>query len=161
MSYVLRYLMSKLIMNNIKQELFKEFFATLIKTSRIAEKNVNYSLEDKTATILQMQGLSYLSESPNSTVSELARALNMSSSSIAQFTDRLNENQLISRKPDVNDRRIVRLNLSDKGKAGIVETRKRMFLKMGKVLNLITETDLKDLIRIQKKILHSLEKQEK
>ncbi|HBZ35256.1 MAG TPA: hypothetical protein DEO33_02360 [Rikenellaceae bacterium] len=161
MSYVLRYLMSKLIMNNIKQELFEEFFATLIKISRITEKNVNYSLEDKTATFLQMQGLSYLSESPNSTVSELARALNMSSSSIAQFTDRLTENQLISRKPDVNDRRIVRLNLSDKGKAEIIETRKRMFLKMGKVLNLITETDLKDLIRIHKKILHLLEKQEK
>ncbi|MFH1601879.1 MAG: MarR family transcriptional regulator [Candidatus Shapirobacteria bacterium] len=152
--------MSKLIMNNIKQELFEEFFATVTKISRIAERSVNCSLEDKAATILQMQGLSYLSESPNSTVSELAQAVNMSSSSIAQFTDRLTENKLISRKPDVNDRRIVRLNLTDKGRSEIVETRKRMFHKMGKVLDLISESDLKELIRIHKKILHSLEEQE-
>lgn len=146
-------------MKTDKRELLEEFFATMTKIRRIVEKAVNLSCEDKTATILQVQALAYLNEHASSTVSELAQALQMSSSAIAQFTDRLADANLVTREPDVSDRRIVRLMLTEKGKKESAEVRKKMFEKMSKVFDYISEDNLKELLRIHNKILYSLEDQ--
>lgn len=146
-------------MKTNKQKLMEQFFVTMTKIRRVMEKIANFSDEDKLATMLQMQALTYLKDHPRSTVSELAQSLQMSSSSIAQFTDRLADANLITREHDDSDRRIVRLVLTENGKNESICMRKKMFDKMDKFLEYISEDDLKELIRIHTKILQNLESQ--
>ncbi len=142
-------------MSTTKQKLVEEFFATLGKMRQIGDSLSNVSPEDKVATMLQMHALSYLKKHPKSTVGEFAKRLYMSSSSIAQFTDRLAVAGFIKKHADDTDRRIVRLTISTKGEKELLAMHKKMHEKMGKLLQLVSENDLIELVRIHKKILKS------
>src|SRR5579872_2026687 len=144
-----------------KSKLLEEFFATMGKMRQAVESLSNVSPEDKIATMLQMQALSYLKSHHLSTVGELGARLYMSSSSIAQFTDRLVTAGFVKREQDTEDRRIVRLSLSVKGEKELAAMRKRMMEKMGRLLVHVSQKDLADLVRIHKKIVNGLENKKK
>lgn len=141
-----------------KQKLVEEFFATLGKMRHIGDSLSNVSPKDKVATMLQMHALRFLKEHPHSTVGEIGELLYMSSSAIAQFTDRLANANFIKRENDTKDRRVVRLSLTPKGEKELLAMRKKMFEKMRTVLTLVPENDLTELVRIHKKILKTLQK---
>ncbi len=144
-------------MNQSKQKLLEQFFSTTIKIRRIVDHMSNISLEDKVTTSLQLQALNYLKDHAKSTVGELAQELNMSSSSIAQFTDRLVHMDFVTRENDKNDRRIVRLVLAQNGEKELKIMHQKMTEKMNKFSKYISEEDLLEMVRIHTKILKNLE----
>lgn len=144
-------------MKTRKQELMDEFFETMGKMRSMGESLSKVSPEDRIATMLQMSALKYLKHRPNTKVSDLGKTLFMSSSSIAQFSNRLAKAGFIKRHEDKNDRRIVRLGLTKKGESELSSMHKKMREKMGKFLEMVSEKDLGELVRIQKKILKSLQ----
>jgi len=105
--------------------------------------------------MLQMQALSFLNIKPQSTVGELAETLNMSSSSVAQFTDRLVKANLVIRKLDPEDRRIVRLSLTQIGEKELNKIQEELIVKMSEFLAYISEKDLKEMIQINKRLLRN------
>lgn len=141
-----------------KQKLFQEFISTMTKVRRIMDQMSNVSLEDRVATMLQMQALTYLKEHSQLTVGELAAKLHMSSSAIAQLSERLVLANFVSRGTDENDRRIVLLKLTGEGRKELERMHQKMIEKMGGFLEYISEDDLKAMIRIHKKVLDKLEK---
>jgi len=127
----------------------------MTKVHKVMNQVSSVSFEDKVATMLQMQALSFLNSKPQSTVGELAETLNMSSSSVAQFTDRLVKANLVIRKLDPEDRRIVRLSLTQIGEKELNKIQEELIVKMSEFLAYISEKDLKEMIQINKRLLRN------
>lgn len=144
-------------MSENKEELLQQFLSTLFKVRRFLERPV--SVPGEAATMLQLQALSLLNEKPGSTVGELAQELRMSSPAIAQLTDRLVGAQLIERKNDKDDRRVVRLFLTKTGKEDLQKVSPLLKQRLGKVFSQVPEGDLKELVRIFTNILNNIESQ--
>ena len=144
-----------------KLELLKEFMATMTNVHKVMSQLSSASFEDKVASMLQMQALSFLNNKPNSTVGELAETLNMSSSSVAQFTDRLVKARLVTRKLDPADRRIVRLSLTKVGKSELNKIQDELIVKTSELLSYISDKDLKEMIQINKRLLNNFKAKQK
>lgn len=144
-------------MSENKEELLQQFLSTLFKVRRFLERPV--SVPGEAATMLQLQALSLLNEKPGSTVGELSQELRMSSPAIAQLTDRLVGAQLIERKNDKDDRRVVRLFLTKTGKEDVQKVPPILKQRLGKVFSQVPEGDLKELVRIFTNILNNIESQ--
>lgn len=144
-------------MNPDKHKLADQFLRTFAKIRRLVDHCCDISLEQKIATLLQLQALSYLEEHKNATVGELAHDLAMSSSAIAQLTDRLVNAKRIERKNDPDDRRITRLQLTKEGREELQHLKKHFVDKISFLLSYISENDLRELIRIQTELSHKLE----
>lgn len=140
-----------------KKELVQEFINILSKFRRIIHESSNISLEDKFATILQMQALSFLKENPSSTVGQLSQRLHVSSPSVAQLCDRLVNSGWIKREDDQKDRRVTHLLLSREGEKKLKEIKLKHFKKMSMTLSLLDEKDLKDMTRIMTTLVSKVE----
>lgn len=141
-----------------KQKLLEEFFSTIFKIRRLTEKPHNtMSIEQRIATMLQLQALGFLKHNSASTVSQLSKFLATSSSSTAQLTDRLFNSGWIKREADKKDRRVIHLSLTPKGEKHFLEIKRKKFAKMGKFLRVLPETDLEQLVTIMSKVLKKIE----
>jgi DNA-binding MarR family transcriptional regulator len=148
-------------MTTHKKEKVQRFFETVLQLRRLGSSVGHGSAQDRFATMLQMQALDFLKEHEKATVSELSGFLQMSSSSIAQFVDRLEKSKLVKRAEDKDDRRIVRLSLSGEGRKEIAEKERKILEKMGKILSHISESDLDNLLSIQTKLIEALKAENK
>jgi DNA-binding MarR family transcriptional regulator len=74
-------------------------------------------MNEASVTLQQVILLSRLVESPTSTSSDLAAALNMSPPSISQMIDRLHQLKLVTRTEISEDRRKKQIALTPKGRA--------------------------------------------
>lgn len=108
-------------------------------------------------TSLQIDALLYLHKHPKSTVNLLGKYLSLSSSAVAQLTDRLAKSGFVTRIDDPADRRIVRLFLTPDGEQVFRRFYKVKIDKVKKVAPFLTNKDLDDLTRIYLKIFRNLE----
>lgn len=117
--------------------------------------------DEKAATALQMQAMKYLYENPGATVGKLADELLMSSGAIAQLVERLSINEMITKSTDDGDHRITHLELSENGRKQLDTMKQQFFQKVNEILTLLPESDVKEMVRIQKTLLTKLEEREK
>lgn len=140
------------------ENLADQFLTTSAKLRRIISQCSNTSLEEKIATLLQIQALSFLQENPQATVGELSHDLVLSSASTAQLTDRLVIAQRLTRINDPKDRRVTRLQLTELGKTDLQKMKEQYIKKISQLLTYISESDLQELVRIQTELSQKLEK---
>ena len=148
-------------MNKSKQQLLNQFIQSLMKVRRIAEQSFTEIENNQAITLLQRQAMMYLKAFPTSTVGELASEMDMSSSAIAQFTDRLVDLGFIAKEIDKNDRRIVRLSLTANGKVHLESCHRVLLEKVSKVFSHMSEEDLKEVVRIFTNFLETVEKEKR
>lgn len=143
-------------MNTNKTKLISEFINKAVKVKRIIERSG--TVEDKEITILQIQALTHIKTNPGVPVGVLAKELLISPSAVAQLTNRLTDINLIRRKNDLNDRRVIKLYLTDTGGDQVEVFTKKMLQNQFSVFANIPEDDLKQMIRIFTNILNSQNK---
>lgn len=85
-------------------------------------------------------------------VSELAEDTGVTPGAITQFVNTLVEKGLVAREGDPNDRRIVRLKLTDKAKNQFEQFRTEHLASMCRVFDVLTDDEIKQLIDILTKI---------
>ncbi|HVZ58728.1 MAG TPA: MarR family transcriptional regulator [Patescibacteria group bacterium] len=141
-----------------KKTLLELFFTSLSKMKRQMELHSNSTVEERVATMLQLQTLSFLADNPNSTPSQLATILCLSSSSAAQLTDRLVNSGWIDRQHDKKDRRVVHLSLTSAGQEQLASLRTLRQKKMEPILKHVNKEDLEQLVHIMNNISIALEK---
>ncbi|MGH9563146.1 MAG: MarR family winged helix-turn-helix transcriptional regulator [Terracidiphilus sp.] len=78
---------------------------------------------------------------------DLAEALGVDPSTATRLCDRLVNKRLISRRREVGDRREVRLDLSDRGRALVAEVTERRREEIGRILAAVPVSEHKGLIR--------------
>lgn len=143
--------------NDQKTTLFEEFMATMWKVRKLMEQSDKSKKGDEIATILQLRALSFLKHKSGVTVGNLGDFIYMSSSSVAQFTDRLVDSGWVEKREDLKDRRQVKLHLTDKGQKKLSSLKEKKFKKIGKVIEYMTVSDLKQLLKIHRKVLSKIE----
>ena len=132
-----------------------------MQTAKLVLLRSHTSFEEKVTTALQLQALSYLSKNPASTLSSLAQFLEESHSSATQLVERMEKAGFIKREGDPNDRRLTHLSLTEKGKENLKQTKEKRINQFKKIYSLIDKKDVKELIRIQEKLLEGLRKDDK
>lgn len=85
-------------------------------------------LEDFGITNPQFNALLVLKEHPDITMGELCDKLYLACSTATDLIDRMEKNELLERKRDQEDRRVIRLSITEKGRqviAEVIEARRR------------------------------------
>jgi DNA-binding MarR family transcriptional regulator len=138
------------------QNLVEEFLDSLTRIGHLVHHCSGTSLEEKLTTILQTQAIKCIYDKTDITVGEFAKHLALSSGSSAQLVERLVMSGCITKTKDGKDGRVFHLNITESGKKELIKMKKQYMDKMGKILKLIPETDLKELIRIQNNLSSKL-----
>ena len=134
----------------------EELFSTMIQLGKLMSQNTQETREQKMATMLQFSALHFLSENPEVAMSELGEKLKLSKSSATQLIERLVKAGLVKREEDREDRRIMRLTITNKGKRQGEILKEKIITRMGKIFSKIPENDIKELIRIHHNLINTL-----
>jgi DNA-binding MarR family transcriptional regulator len=112
-------------------------------------------------TFPQMLVLKHLDEENDCRMSILADQFHLSLSSATQLIDRLVKAGYVTREIDATDRRVVRLNMTDAGRAALDEIKKQRLAQMKDIFAQIPTKDMRELIRIQQSLLAKLDSSRK
>ncbi len=137
-----------------------EFLEQFTKMMRVIHRIAlprNIFDTESVITPLQLEASLYLRMHPKSTVSALGGYLQLSSSAIAQLTDRLAKSGFIKRENNPRDRRSVILSLTPRGEQVFSRLHKARIEKMEELIALLPEKDVKELGRIFKNLHQNLE----
>jgi len=92
--------------------------------------------------------------------SEISQKMGVTSARIANALNSLEEKGLITRQIDKKDRRQILVNITKKGKETTEQNKKAILGIAGKILEHLGEKDAKEYIRLVKKILEAVPKNE-
>ena len=117
-------------------------------------KNKSLHLGDKSRiTHSQWFVLTMIEHFNKKSVKDIAEAMEMSSSAATQRVDRLVQGGYVIRQEDPEDRRLVQLELSPKGKKHIAATKNKRINEMAEIFDALSESELKEYLHLQKKLL--------
>jgi len=138
---------------------FEQFFSTMMQFGKLMSRYIKETQEEKAATMLQLTALQLLIEQPNGTVSDLADFLSLSKSSTTQLVERLVGANLVERIDDKEDRRIIRLVITETGKKEFITLKKKLMEKMQKIFSKVPAKDLRELVRIYTNLIETVKKE--
>lgn len=142
-------------MENLPEKIISLF----IKINRNVKKNMVMECKNgSTINPLQMHALLLIDREKEITMKAFAKNLDISSPSATAFADRLVKNNWVKRCNDPNNRRFVKLCLTEAGK-NILEKKKVERKELAKkLIESIPVEDQRQLVRILEEILLNLEK---
>ena len=121
----------------------------------IIKKRGRDILVDFGITTPQFNALLVLRDNPNITMGDLCEKLFLACSTATDLIDRMEKNGLLERSRDKQDRRVIRLSISDKGRqviSEVIEARRRY---VASILGKLTAEEIEQLGNSLDK-LHSL-----
>ena len=116
----------------------------------------NYLTRGK-ITLPQYLALEYLSHKGKSHMSSLACALDVSRPAATGLMDRLIAQKLVKRIDDANDRRVVWIDITPKGKSVIDDVKKQKSTSAIKVFGQLPAADREQFLRIIEQVVKILE----
>ena len=87
----------------------------LRKIDYIIRKNGRVILSDFSITVPQFRALQILINDGEMTISELSQKMDLACSTITDLVDRMENSELVKRKKDTKDKRVVRIEVLSKG----------------------------------------------
>ncbi|PIR46783.1 MAG: hypothetical protein COV07_02270 [Candidatus Vogelbacteria bacterium CG10_big_fil_rev_8_21_14_0_10_45_14] len=142
-------------MNNPKiDQLTSLFFGT----SRLIRARMKPTKKTDPSTFLRIGTLHYISESKRPTMQKISKFLSITPPSVTSLINGLINSGMITRVPDTRDRRMIRIEISPKGRKFLEKTHKEMTERMSQVLEKLDPKDIDDLVRIMKKLQKAYEK---
>lgn len=85
--------------------------------------------------------------------SEIAKKMGVTLPAVSHHINALEKEGYIERLPDITDKRVLLISLSEKGKALDDEMREKFFRNIYNLVEYLGEDDSKELIRIMKKVV--------
>jgi DNA-binding MarR family transcriptional regulator len=146
----------------IIQELIDRYVSVSFEVNKKAESLIKSQIEED-ITIDQHYIIRYIQNSNECTSSELAEAFDVNKSAITAIINRLAERGLIERTRDENDRRVVYLTLSKKGKEMSRKTQEKVHLLVESLITQFEEKEITNFINTYEKlalILTNMKKEE-
>jgi len=140
---------NRLAYDNI-QKLIDQYIKTSFQVNRMGESLVKDQLS-KELTNDQHYTLRFIFQHERCTSTDLAEAFHVNKSAITAIITRLTDKGLIERTRDENDRRVVYLSLTEKGKELYLETEEKIHQL---VKHFITKFDRKEI----ESFMHTYEK---
>ena len=120
----------------IAKQLMESYFQSHVSGNMMLNRAV-YNQKPGEVMVLYLISMNVKDDSPGLMVSEISGKLNVTSPTVTQHINSLEAQELVERHADPADRRVVRIQLSDKGKKYIQrinEARLNMFVDLVKQL---------------------------
>ena len=135
-----------------------QFIETLFKSSRLVHERMGYNSDIAHLSLLQIQALSFLKRNANAQMREIAAHFRIELPSATSLLNKLVSLQLVKRLPDLNDRRLVRVALTEEGEALLQKALNEKTAHFEQMLSYLTETEKKELLRLLEKLNERMEK---
>lgn len=110
----------------------------------------------KDISLPNLEVLGFVAEQKGLTMKELADTLKITAPSATSMANRLVKANLIKRTSDKSNRKLVRLEITKKGKEIYDKNIKRSKKSVTSMLSVLSEKDQKDMLRIYQKLIDSL-----
>lgn len=130
----------------------------IFRTSRMMREHMGFKSEVGNLSMLQLQALLFLKKHPSVSMHEIADNFKIELPSATSLIETINKVGLVERKVDSQDRRIVRILLTEQGKTLLKQATKMRTKKIANILSYLSNEDKNDLLRIMQKLLENLEK---
>jgi DNA-binding MarR family transcriptional regulator len=123
---------------HVMRKFFSEYFRHTISNDGIDDK-VDFS-------ILELKGLSaFIDREKEYTMSELSNNAHLPLPNMTSIINRLLEKGIVERRRDENDRRVVRVQLTDSGKEMLLKYMKKRGQELDNSLGKLSEDDRREL----------------
>lgn len=140
-----------------KMELIGEIIQLERQISRALRKDELEAWMNLNLTIAQLKSLFFISNKKSTNLTMLAQALRVTPSNVTGIVDRLVEQGLVSRKENPENRRVLILEVTEKGEALVASLRERIADQLSKVLSRLSEEQLSTLAQGLKFLAESVE----
>jgi DNA-binding MarR family transcriptional regulator len=130
-----------------KSELVQEVVELQRQVGRIIGQHVPSSWIDSGLTITQLRSLFLIANKGRTNFRKLAEALRVTPSNVTGIADRLEEQGLVSRTQNPEDRRETTLQATEKGEALVSNLKEAGMKQMTQILSLLSVEELSSLIR--------------
>ncbi len=143
----------KTISNN--DLLIEAFF----KLSRLMKENMSYSSSIAKLSLLQIQALVFLQQKPNAQMREIAVQFKIEMPTATSLVNKLCKMGLVVRKEDLQDRRLVRISLTDQGRSLLTKAKIDRSKKLTQIISYLSESDQQVLKKIIMTLIDKMEAQ--
>lgn len=140
-----------------REELIQQIVESLIKCQRLPSPAVWEALDLSRA---QVGMLFMLHHHSHTNVNQVAQFLGVTKSAASQLLDPLVSKNLVSRRHDDKDRRIVRLDLTEDGSELIKQLNRHKYAGIRSALDSLSSQDLKVMAELHQKINHKINQKE-
>lgn len=142
-------------MENINSQLVEVIFTI----SRLMKGQMASHSELSKLSFLQIQTLVFVAKNKKTQMSDLAECFNIELPSVTSLVQNLVKMDLLERKTDPKDRRVVHVVLTTKGKKLLKTAMKEREKRIANHVSLLTETEKKQLLEILKKMIIKMEEE--
>ncbi|MGG1400725.1 MarR family transcriptional regulator [Bacillus salipaludis] len=135
-----------------------EIYESYLAINKAIKRLIKFDADKLGLTTVQLKAIYKLATNPNISLGELAEKLRMTNSTASNVIERLVQMSLVERVIPPENRRVVSIHLSEKGKMILDQfhSSDSLFInKMNDVLDL-PEEDVSELLRLQKIVLQKL-----
>ncbi len=139
--------------NDITIELMEVMFGVFrLMKGKMSSRNLTH------LSILQIQALFFLKQNANTTMGDIAEYFHIELPSATSLLNKLYDQKLVKRHEDQEDRRLVRITLTDKGKELLEQAMQERRKTMEKMLSYLSEKEKSELLDILKILRQRMEK---
>jgi len=130
----------------------------IFELSRTMKEEMAFDSDTAQLTVLQFQTLILIKKKKTVSMSDIANQFKISLPTATVLSDKLVRENLIKRIRDENDRRIVDVSLTEKGKSLLKKAMKQRHQKINKMLSYLPSEDKKKLFNILKNLSINIQK---
>jgi DNA-binding MarR family transcriptional regulator len=130
-----------------KSQLVQEVVELERQVSRIVGRYAPSVWIDSGLTLAQLRSLFIIANEGSTNFRKLAEALKVTPANVTGIVDRLEEQGLVSRTPNPEDRREITLQATDKGKSLVSNLKEAGIKEMTKILSLLSLGELSALVQ--------------
>ena len=135
------------------------FFELIHNTELFSDKMMSLFMKkfNRNISISQIMFLWKLNEKESEKLSVMAKEIGYTSGAITGITSKLVDKGYIERKAQENDRRVILITITEKGKALLDEAQKQGQNALNEVYAALGEDEVAQLLQIKKKLLHQIQ----
>lgn len=133
----------------------------IFKLSRFMREGIMCNNDLTHLSMLQLQALVFLKKHKDSQMGEIAENFSIELPSATSLVNKLVKADLVLRKTDKKDRRLVRITLTQKGDSLLKKAMEEKTNRIKQNLTTLTQKDKEDLLRITQKMVQRMEENER
>ena len=145
----------------MREDLIAQIIETQRRMNRVIRERTLDPWVNLNLTVPQLKSLFYVSRHGRVNLSGLASGIRVTPANVTGIVDRLVEQELLTRLPDADDRRVLWLRLTKKGEALVANLREVRASEMRKILNRLSTENLATLARASDVLAQAAEASEK
>ena len=145
----------------MREKLIAQIMESQRRMNRVMRQRTLDPWVNLNLTVPQLKSLFFISRHGKVNLSGLASGIHVTPANVTGIADRLVEQELLTRLPDVEDRRVLWLRLTEKGEALLTNLREVRASEMHKILDRLSPENLSMLARAFNVLAQAAEMSEK